>query len=333
MNKLKVLELFSGIGACTKALKNLNIEYEIVDSVEIDKYAVKSYNAINGTNFKPQDIKEWDKDIEVDLICHGSPCQDISIIGKQQGADKDSGTRSSLMYETLRIIGKTKPKYVIWENVKNLLSKKHFHNLQNYINEMSELGYNSYYDTLKATDFGVPQSRERVFVVSIRKDIDNGNFKFPSPTSKTPHLKDILEDIVDEKYYLSQKGINYVLDINDVQIGTKWEGSTLNGSINKNIAMTIGCRSSSYQRAGVTNYILDGYNREVTVKEAREIYKNNPSEFRLRKLTPKECWRLMSFDDSDFNKARQVNSDTQLYKQAGNSIVVKVLEAILKNLL
>ena len=333
MKELRVLELFGGIGACSKALNNLGISHKVVDYVEIDKYAVKSYNAINGTNFAPQDIKEWNKDIEVDLIMHGSPCQDISIIGKQQGADKGSGTRSSLMYETLRIIGKTKPKYVIWENVKNLLSKKHFHNLQNYIDEMSELGYNSYYQVLKATDFGVPQSRERVFVVSIKKDIDNGDFKFPTPTTEECRLRDILEPVVDEKYYLSQKGINYVLDINDVQIGTKWEGSTLNGSINKNIAMTIGCRSSSYQRAGVTNYILDGYDRDITVKEAREIYKKNPSEFRLRKLTPKECWRLMSFDDIDFMKAKEVNSDTQLYKQAGNSIVVSVLEAILVNLL
>ena len=122
--KIKILELFGGIGACSKALKRLGIECEIIDYVEIDKYAVKSFNAINGTNFEPQDITTWDKDIELDLIMHGSPCQDFSLAGKQAGGDKDSGTRSSLMYETIRIVEKLKPKYVIWENVKNLLSKK-----------------------------------------------------------------------------------------------------------------------------------------------------------------------------------------------------------------
>ena len=133
---LKVLELFGGIGACSNALKRLNIPFEIVDYVEIDKFAVKSFNAIYGTNFEPQDICEYDKNIDVDLIMHGSPCQDFSLAGKQAGGDKDSGTRSSLMYETLRIVEKSKPKYVIWENVKNVLSKKHRHNFDKYLEKM-----------------------------------------------------------------------------------------------------------------------------------------------------------------------------------------------------
>lgn len=110
---VRVLELFGGIGACTNALKRLRISVEVVDYVEIDKFAVKSFNAIHGTNFEPQDICEWDKDISVDLIMHGSPCQDFSIAGRQAGGDANSGTRSSLMYETLRIVEKLKPKYVI----------------------------------------------------------------------------------------------------------------------------------------------------------------------------------------------------------------------------
>ena len=164
---LKVLELFSGIGALSKALERLGIEHEIVDAVEIDKYAVKSFNAIHNTNFEPQDICEWDKDIEVDLIMHGSPCQDFSLAGKQAGGDEGSGTRSSLMYETIRIVEKLKPKYVIWENVKNVISKKHIHNFNNYIERMNELGYTSYYQVLNAKDYGIPQNRERVFTVSI----------------------------------------------------------------------------------------------------------------------------------------------------------------------
>lgn len=201
---LKVLELFAGIGACSKALTNLGIEHEIVDAVEIDKYAIKSFNAVHGTNFEPQDITKWDKDIECDLIMHGSPCQDFSVAGKQAGGDKDSGTRSSLMYETLRIVEKLKPKYVIWENVKNLLSKKHRHNFDAYLDAMDKLGYKSKYKVLNAKDFGVPQNRERVFTVSIRKDIDK-EFEFPEPMPLTIRLKDILEPEVDEKYYLSDE--------------------------------------------------------------------------------------------------------------------------------
>lgn len=334
MEKLKVLELFGGIGACTKALKNLNIDFELVDYVEIDKYAVKSYNALNGTTFEPQDISKWDKDVPVDILFHGSPCQDFSIIGKQAGGDKDSGTRSSLMYETLRIVKKVKPKYIVWENVKNLLSKKHIHNLQNYIQELKDLGYDSYYTTLSSQNFGVPQTRERLFVVSILKGTEPKVFLFPMGNFKPcPRLLDFIDKNVEDKYYLSEKGINYVLDINDVQKGTKWEGSTSKGSVNKTFAMTIGCRSSSYQRAGVTNYILDGYDREVTVAEAKEIYKKNPSNFHLRKLTPRECWRLMGFTNEDFDKVKDINSDTQLYKQAGNSIVVPVMQEIMYTLL
>lgn len=208
MSKLKLLELFGGIGACSKALERLGIDYEIVDYVEIDKYAVKSFNAIHNTNFKPQDICKWDKDIEVDLIMHGSPCQDFSLSGKQAGGDEGSGTRSSLMYETIRIVKKLKPKYVIWENVKNVVSKKHKHNYDNYCNRLSELGYMSYGQVLNSKYYGIPQNRERVFTISIRRDL-NQTFYFPQKQELKLKLKDMLEDVVDEKYYLSEKMINF----------------------------------------------------------------------------------------------------------------------------
>lgn len=213
--KLKVLELFGGIGACTAALKRLGIDFEVVDYVEIDKYAVASYNAINETNFEPQDITKWDKDIEVDLIMSGSPCQDFSLAGLGKGGDKGSGTRSSLMYENIRIIEKLKPKYVIWENVKNLLSKKHIHNFNAYLEAMEELGYYSYYQVLNAKDYGIPQNRERVFTISIRKDINN-LFTFPPKQELKLKLKDLLEDEVDEKYYLSgERVVELIYKIQD----------------------------------------------------------------------------------------------------------------------
>ena len=464
---IKILELFGGIGACSKALERLGIEYEIADYVEIDKYAVKSFNAMHDTNFEPQDICKWDKDIEVDLIMHGSPCQDFSLAGKQAGGDKDSGTRSSLMYETIRIVEKLKPKYVIWENVKNLLSKKHRHNFDAYLETMEQLGYTNYYQVLNAKDYGIPQNRERVFTVSI---LGNESYEFPkveentnkiiehNPKGKhqqdliqdeeglcrcipagthgsTPHLlktlvrnyefppkqelklklRDMLEDEVDEKYYLSEKMMNYVLDNNETQKGTKWEGRADNDTLNSNIAHTLSVRGAGgCQRAGVSNFILDDYDCEIKVKDVKlkikeatkqgykEAYEGDgvnissrmkyqrgnvqkesiqtlttsggndrgvvvsepmiyddrdkgwgikitdicPTQramrtgikciypdLRIRKLTPKECWRLMGFDDEDFEKASKVNSNTQLYKQAGNSIVVNVLEAIFKELI
>ena len=205
---LKVLELFAGIGACSKALTNLGIEHEIVDAVEIDKYAIKSFNAIHGTNFEPQDITKWDKDLECDLIMHGSPCQDFSVAGRNAGGDKDSGTRSSLMYETLRIVEKLQPKYVIWENVKNLLSKKHRHNFDAYIEAMDKLGYKSFYQVLNAKDYGVPQNRERVFTVSIRER--EREYRFPEPIKLEKRLKDILEPSVDESFYLSDEQVSKI---------------------------------------------------------------------------------------------------------------------------
>ena len=206
---LRVLELFAGIGACSKALERLGIEHEIVDAVEIDKYAVQSFNAVHGTNFEPQDITKWDKDIECDLIMHGSPCQDFSVAGLGKGGDKGSGTRSSLMYETLRIVEKLKPKYVIWENVRNLLSKKHRHNFDAYLQAMGDLGYHSDYQVLNAKDYGVPQNRERVFTVSVRKDLEAEfmAFEFPEPIPLEKRLKDVLESQVDEKYYLSDEQV------------------------------------------------------------------------------------------------------------------------------
>lgn len=214
IQEIKILELFGGIGAIRKAFERAGIPHKVVDYVEIDKYAVKSYNAMFNENFEVQDICEWDKNIEVDLIMHGSPCQDFSVAGLQAGGDLGSGTRSSLMYETVRIVGKLRPKYVIWENVKNVLSKKHKHNFDRYIDTLNTLGYNSYYQVLNAKDYGIPQNRERVFTISVRKDIDRDAFKFPEKQELKLRLKDILEEEVDEKYYLQKYQLENIKNFN-----------------------------------------------------------------------------------------------------------------------
>ena len=258
---IRLLELFGGIGACSKAFERLGIEHEIVDYVEIDKYAVKSFNAVHGTNFEPQDITKWDKDIDIDFIMHGSPCQDFSVAGKGKGGDEGSGTRSSLMYETIRIVNKLKPKYVLWENVKNLLSKKHIHNFRNYISTMNELGYNSYYQVLNSKDYGIPQNRERVFTLSIRQDIDNGTFTFPKPMELKLKLKDMLESEVDEKYYLSDKMMTYISANND-----KWTGNNSESIINKDIASTINT-GEGQRRCDASNYICNKLSDNYNLKE------------------------------------------------------------------
>ena len=349
---MKILELFGGIGACSKALERLGIEHEIVDYVEIDKYAVKSFNAIHGTNFEPQDICEWNKNIDVDLIMHGSPCQDFSLAGLQAGGDEGSGTRSSLMYETLRIVEKLKPKYVIWENVKNLISKKHIHNFNAYLEKMSGGGYNNYFKVLNAKDYGIPQNRERIFTISIRKDIDKG-FVFPEKKELKLKLKDFLENEVDDKYYLSQQAIIGRLTTNYQKY--KLENNLIN---NKDIHPTILARYEGAPTLYINNatkkgfleaYEGDGINISSRMKYQRGNVQSQSiqtidctggeskgvvmPDLRIRRLTPKECWCLMGFDDEDFEKASQVNSNTQLYKQAGNSIVVNVLEAILKEVI
>ena len=259
MEEIKILELFGGIGACTKAFKRLGIPHKVVDYVEIDKYAVASYNAINGTNFEPQDICKWDKDMEVDLLMHGSPCQDFSLAGKGAGGDKDSGTRSSLMYETIRIVEKLKPKYVIWENVKNLLSKKHIHNFNAYLKTMEQLGYINYYQILNAKDYGIPQNRERVFTISIRKDI-NKVFTFPQPQELKLKLKDILEDNVDEKYFLSEKMI-----LNISALGTKTFKNN-DSKINLDVARPLTSTMHKMHRAGADNYISNDLPKEFDLQ-------------------------------------------------------------------
>lgn len=377
---IRVLELFAGIGACSKALTNLGIEHEIVDAVEIDKYAIKSFNAIHGTNFEPQDITKWDKDVECDLIMHGSPCQDFSVAGRGAGGDKDSGTRSSLMYETLRIVEKVKPKVVIWENVKNLLSKKHRHNFDAYLDAMADLGYVNNYQVLNAKDYGIPQNRERVFTVSIRKDVYKGCF-FPAPMQLEKRLKDILENNVDERYYLSDEQV-FKIKLCDISktVRTGGRGSLDRHSWDIVPEPKIVARTDDHQKGGVydSNSVSPTITAtthkqptQVAIKAANSKgydlatdgdgidlgYPNSTTRrgrvghgvsktiptgdsqgtldgSRIRKLTPRECWRLMGFSDEDFDKAKAAGiSDTQLYKQAGNSIVVDVLMAIFKELL
>lgn len=275
---MKVLSLFSGIGAFEKALKRIGIEYELVGFSEIDKYAIKSYCAVHGADesLNLGDVSKIDLDKlkeigDIDLITHGSPCQDFSIAGRLAGGDKGSGTRSSLMWCTVDIVEKTCPKYVIWENVKNLLSAKNRHNFDSYIQIMNEMGYNSYYQVLNAKNFGIPQNRERVFTVSIRKDIDEG-YEFPEEIELTKKLKDVLEKDVDEKYYLSDKLIAGLI-ANTERQKAKGNGFTFETTDGDCVAKTVTTRVGAC-RSG------DNY---IQVKRIGGIFDSEKSKHQARK--------------------------------------------------
>ena len=231
--RMKILSLFSGIGAFEKALDNLQIPYELAGFSEIDKYAAKSYCAIHGVDESMNlgDITKIDEKAlpkDIDLITYGFPCQDISLAGKQKGLFNDDGTqtRSGLFFEALRIIEATKPKIAIAENVKNLTGKKFKEQFALVLESLDEAGYNNYWKVLNAKDYGIPQNRERVFIISIRKDIDKG-YEFPESFPLELRLRDMLDDEVDEKFYLSTKCIEGFIRHRDRHeakgTGFKWE--------------------------------------------------------------------------------------------------------------
>lgn len=211
---MKLLSLFSGIGAPEKALKNLGVDFELVGFSEIDKYAAKAYCAIHDVDESMNlgDITKIDEAAlpkDIGLITYGFPCQDISVAGKGKGLFNEDGTqtRSGLFFDALRIIEATQPRIAIAENVKNLTGKKFKEQFELILNCLESAGYNNYWKVLNAKDYGIPQNRERVFIVSIRKDIDDGNFEFPKPFPLELRLKDMLEEKVDEKFYLSDKAM------------------------------------------------------------------------------------------------------------------------------
>lgn len=343
-NILKVNELFSGIGSFRKALENLDISHEIVGISEIDKYAVLSYEAIFGKTRNYGDISKIKKLDYADLWTYGFPCQDISIAGNMRGIVKHK-TRSGLLYEVERLLLESQkygelPKYLILENVKNLVSRKFIADFENWLVFLEELGYKNYWKVLNAKDYGIPQNRERVFCISIL----NGEFNFPSRQKLNITLNDLLEHNVDKKFYLTEKQIesikNSTFNITKTRIQTSNTCATLCARDYKDPK----CVEVREKIDFVADYRYDEgliFRKQLiipclTQKVGSTSLSGNPLIFiqkEIRKITPKESWRLMGFDDKSFEKAAKVCSNSQLYKQAGNSIVVNVLEMIFEELL
>ena len=308
---IQILELFGGIGSPRIALRNLGIDVKAIDYVEIDEKAVRSYNAMfkKDLAYKTQSVVNYN--LKPDILIHGSPCQDFSIAGHQKGADEGTETRSSLMWETINIIkqmGVWNPRVVIWENVKNVLSKHMRHNFNRYLEEMQKLGYTSNYAVLNAMDFGLPQNRNRVFTVSC---LDGTIFNFDTLEKKPMRdIKEFLEDTQEDKYIVSQPSMIKKIESNDGSFGGRVQ-------VIKDYCSTITTKQMRCPNSGVVDLGNGKY----------------------RYLTERECWRLQGYSDADFEAALKVHPgkpgklNGALYKQAGNSIPAVFFESMFKQML
>lgn len=212
-NPLKVVTLCSGYDSQLMAIRNLGIPYECIGWSEIDKYAIRAHDAvfpeIADRNLGDMTKIDWSKVEDFDLLFYSTPCTDFSNAGKQAGGEEGSGTRSSILWYTRHAIIEKKPKYLIMENVKALVSGKFITLFRKWLDELTSYGYTNFCQVLNAKDYGIPQNRERIFVVSILGD---AWFSFPQPVELKLRLKDMLEDKVDEKYYLPQDKVNQFIE-------------------------------------------------------------------------------------------------------------------------
>lgn len=331
--RLRVATVCSGIGAPEKALTLLGIPYELVTFSEIDEAAIKSYCAIHniprtknfgdlaqvGSRALPSDL---------DLLVGGTPCQSFSVSGKGEGGDEGSGTRSSLMWNYLQFITLSKPSVVVWENVPGVLTYKHIHNFRKFYYALNGLGYAVHVKVVNAKYFNLPQNRERVFVIAIKREM-NVEFDFPYGYDSGIRIKHILQDDISgipktknlEKMelfepYIDEYDTHRIIRCGDLH----WNLFRQN-----NIIMSI---------EGISECLLCSNDAATGAK----IYDNrDPDNAMIRRFTPFESMRLMGFSDEDYKKCRHGVTmdetienvcDSELYKQSGNSIAVNVMAAI-----
>jgi len=366
---IRLATMFSGIGAVEFALKRLQLKSEIIFASDNDKFVKQSYFEnynINDENWYDDvmDIKGEKYLNNIDLLVGGSPCQSFSMIGKRKGLDD---TRGTLFYEFARVVKESQPKVFIYENVKGLLNHDKGNTFEVIKATFDELGYKYSYKVLNAKNYGMAQHRERIFVVGFKdKSID---FKFPESIDLETKMQDFLEDYIDSKYYLKEKGVKFVTSsknrkkrytqINgDIAICQKanqqfnWHGDFIyenqeEQEFSEFIFDVNEVEEKYYLSEKVKTYVLAGGTKNFKTSTKTDLEVARPllqsmhkmhragvdnyvthNKGRIRKLTPKECLRLMGFGDG----FKQVVSDTQMYRQAGNSIVVDVLIAILKEM-
>jgi DNA (cytosine-5)-methyltransferase 1 len=359
LNKLKIIELFSGIGAYAKAFERSNMDFEIVSAIELDDKTMDSYNLIHNSNFNPSDITTLNEKTlpDCDVICYSPPCQAFSNAGKQLGFDDKRGV---LFFDALRIIKEKMPKYCIMENVKGLTQKKFQNEFKSMLDSLKETGYKNYWKVLNAKDHGIPQNRERVFIISVRNDVDQ-EFKFPETIPYKFTLKDILEPdaelpILHNIYGGFKEDKPRVFEEYSPTIRTAAGGGHIPSVCIKGCSLRtrnyigqpqkleirkddVSNAITTVQKDSMLAIIDDTYkNREERVYENYSpAIRSQRKGFKvvdgreIRNLSTLECFRLMDFDDQDYYILKQNGfKDTPLYKLAGNSIVVNVLEEIFK---
>lgn len=333
MKTLRVFESFAGYGSQSLALKYAGIPYKSVGFSEIDDKAIKAYNVLHGDVKNYGDITkiEAEKLPNFDLFTYSFPCQALSSLGKQGGMKENSGTTSSLIWETKKIIEAKKPKYLLMENVPGLLNKRNKPEFDKWLKYLENLGYTNKYAVLDASDFYVPQHRERVIMVStlLKKDRFFDIPLYYNKKKKKPIIKDILEEVVDKKYDLKPTyKSTYKLNMRERKSGR--------------VLKRLGFISSTYGRGNAgAIYDADGLCPTIIAgcgmggNNVPHIYlgKKNKKD-NIRRLTPIECLRLQGVRNSDIYKLVESGlfSDTDLYKLAGNSIAVPVLFKVFKEL-
>ncbi len=371
-SKIRVGTLFSGIGAVEHALQRLNVNTDIVFAGDIDPHVKKSYLA----NY-PIDESRWHDDVtkfdarkhrgKVDLVVGGSPCQSFSLVGKRAGLED---TRGTLFYHFARVVSECQPKVFIYENVRGLLNHDGGRTWQTVQEVFDSLGYKFYSQTLNSKNYGIPQNRERIFVVGFRNK--RTKFEFPVPIELRLSMQDLLEDTTESDYFLKRKGIKFVTSSKNrqkryTQINGaialcqkanqqfNWHGDfvyipaaeseTLN--FDEFIFDVDEVEEKYFLSQKVKRYVLSPGTKSFKTSTITDLSVARPllqsmhkmhragvdnyvtyPKGRIRKLTPRECLRLMGFRD-DF---KIVVSNTQMYRQAGNSIVADVLVALLKQM-
>lgn len=370
--KVRLATAFSGIGAIEHAFQRLKLNYEIVFAGDIDENCKKSYFAnypISEENWFT-DIREFNADKykgRVDFLVGGAPCQAFSMVGKRLGFDDARGT---LFYEFARLIKETQPKVFLFENVKGLLNHDEGKTWSVIYSIFEELGYDIHFRVLNSKDYGIPQNRERLYCIGFKTKTD---FLFPAPIELEYKMYDFLEDYVDTKYFLKEKGVKFVTSYKnkqkcytqvngDIALCQKsnqqfnWHGDFVYHPLSEEdvfaenyddfVFDVSDVEEKYYLSDKVAKYVLAGGTKSFCTSTKTDLEVARPllqtmhkmhragvdnyvtHKGRIRKLTPRECLRLMGFKDS----FKIVVSDTAMYQESGNSIVVDVLIAILKQM-
>lgn len=342
--KVRLIELFGGIGSQAKAFEILSESYpnkvifEHYRLVEFDKKCIISYNAIHNTEFKELDITTVTaKDLGIDddeyvyVLTYSFPCQDISIAGQQKGFDEGSGTRSSLLWEVVRILNelssKQLPQVLLMENVAALENSDNIDGFKKLQYKLEQLGYKNFVEQLNLKNFGIPQNRLRCFMISIRGNLE---YAFPQSIPLQYCMQDLLQeiDVVEDRYFLSPKLLELFLDKKPhgryIRF-LRFKPFIYNG---ENIAWTLETRQGGHPNNNYIYYPKEMYKGNKKVG----ILKRDNQEFVVRNLIPYECFSIMGFEPKDYDKVKELVSPTQMIKQTGNSIGVTVLIAIISML-